>query len=301
MRDKVRGGVTLAELLPDAQRGGYAVPAFSARYLACVRPVVEAAVAERSPFVVEISQRELAWFDLTPEAFRDEVERVVTDLRVDLPFGLHLDHTWTAELITAAMDAGFTSVMIDASAEPLEENIARTRDVAREAHRRGVSVEAELGRLTTTDRMETEGGPESYTDPDEAGRFVAESGCDALAVSVGTAHGVYPAAGPTIDFDRLAAIRAAVAATPLVLHGGSGLPADLVARAVGMPGGGISKMNIATDLEQALLAGMGGLERMTSAELDALDADLRARGLAAVRDVAVDKIHLLHAAGRARR
>ena len=84
MRDKVRGGVTLAELLPDAQRGGYAVPAFSARYLACVRPVVEAAVAERSPFVVEISQRELAWFDLTPEAFRDEVQRVVTDLRVDL-------------------------------------------------------------------------------------------------------------------------------------------------------------------------------------------------------------------------
>ncbi len=300
MPDGLAGAATLADLLPAAQRGGYALPAFSPRYLACIRPVVEAAVAERAPFVVEISQRELGWFDLTPAAFRDEVERVTTDLRVDLPFVLHLDHTWTSELITEAMDAGFTSVMIDASAEPLESNVARTRAVVDEAHGRGVSVEAELGRLTTTDRLETEGGAQAYTDPEEARRFVAETGCDALAVSVGTAHGIYPPAGPTIDFDRLAAIRAAIGATPIVLHGGSGLPAGLVARALAMPGGGISKMNIATDLEQALLDGMGGRERMTSAQLDALDAGLRTRGLAAVRTVAAAKIHLLHASGRAR-
>ena len=293
------GASTLADLLPAAQRAGYAVPAFSARYLACVRPVVEAAMAERAPFIVEISQRELGWFDLTPAAFRDEVERVVTELGVDVPFVLHLDHTWEEDLIRAAMDAGFTSVMMDASTEPLEVNIQRTRGIVEEAHARGISVEAELGRLTTTERFAAEGGPKAYTDPGEAGRFVAETGCDALAVSVGTAHGAYPPEGPTIDFDRLAAIREAVGTVPIVLHGGSGLPADLVARALSAPGGGISKMNIATDLEHALLTGMGGLERMTSAELDTADPDLLERGLAAVRRVAVDKIHLLHAGGRA--
>lgn len=300
MRDKLPGALSLSDLLPAAQRQGYAVPAFSARYLACIRPVVEAAVDERAPFIVEISQRELGWFDLTPAAFRDEVERVVTDLRVDLPFALHLDHTWEPDLIVEAMDAGFSSVMIDASTEPLAENIARTRAIVEEAHGRGVSVEAELGRLTTTDRMESEGGVETYTDPGEARRFVDDTGCDALAVSVGTAHGAYPPAGPTIDFDRLAAIRAAVHATPIVLHGGSGLPRDLIARAVDMPDGGISKMNIATDLEYALLAAMGGRERMPSAELDTIDPGLRAAGLAAVKRVAIDKIHLLQAAGRGR-
>lgn len=299
MRDPLPSASTLAELVPAAQRDGYAVPAFSARYLACVRPLVEAAMARRAPFVLEISQRELGWFDLTPEAFRDEVERVVVDLAVDVPFALHLDHTFSEPLIVEAMDAGFTSVMIDASSETLDRNIARTRAVVAQAHGRGISVEAELGRLTTTDRMETEGGADAYTDPREAAYFVEASGCDALAVSVGTAHGVYPAGGPTIDFARLSAIRAAIGATPIVLHGGSGLPADLVARAVSLPGGGISKMNIATDFEQALLTAMNGAGRMTSAALDAVDPDLRARGLEAVHRVAIDKIELLLAGDRA--
>jgi ketose-bisphosphate aldolase len=300
MNETTPRACTLADVLPVAQRRGYAVPAFSPRYRACIRPVVEAAVAERAPFVVQISQRELGWFDLTPAALREEVERVVADVAVDVPFVLHLDHTWEEALIAEAMAAGFTSVMMDASGEPLDVNIARTAAVVEEAHGRGISVEAELGRLTTTDRMETEGGPEAYTDPGAAGRFVAATGCDALAVSVGTAHGVYPPEGPTIDFDRLAAIRRAVGATPIVLHGGSGLDAGLVSRAMDMPGGGISKMNIATDLEQALLHGMGGLQRMTSAGLDGLDTEVRACGLAAVRRVAVEKIHLLHAAAALR-
>ncbi|CAN5617717.1 MAG: class II fructose-bisphosphate aldolase [Euzebyaceae bacterium] len=299
MRDPLPSASTLNDLLPEAQRHGYAVPAFSARYLACVRPLVEAALERRAPFILEISQRELGWFDLTPEAFRDEVGRVVSDLEVDLPFALHLDHTFAEPLVVEAMDAGFTSVMIDASAEPFDVNVARTRALVEEAHGRGVSVEAELGRLTTTDRMEAEGGAAAYTDPEEARQFVDGSGCDALAVSVGTAHGVYPPAGPTIDFARLTAIRRAVGSTPIVLHGGSGLPADLVARAVRLPGGGISKMNIATDFEQALLGAMDHGERMTSAALDAVDPDVRARGLAAVRTVAVNKIELLLAAGRA--
>lgn len=294
------GAVTLAEVLPEAQQAGYALPAFSARYLACIRPVVEAAVRERAPFIVEISQRELGWFDLTPAAFRDEVAQVVAELAAGVPFVLHLDHTWEEALIAEAMDAGFSSVMIDASTESLEENIARTRAVVRDAHARGVSVEAELGRLTTTDRMATEGGPKTYTDPAEAGRFVAETGCDALAVSVGTAHGAYPPEGPTIDLDRLSAVRAAVGDTPIVLHGGSGLPQRLVSAAIDLPGGGISKMNIATDFEQALLAALGDRDRMTSAELDALDAAVLSPALDAVREVAAAKIRLLGAQGRAR-
>jgi ketose-bisphosphate aldolase len=216
----------------------------------------------------------------------------VFDLNVDVPYVLHLDHSWEPALIRAAIDVGFTSVMIDASTEPLEVNIARSLDIASAAHRVGVSVEAELGRLTTTDRMETDGGPTTYTDPDEARRFVAETGCDALAISVGTAHGAYPATGPTIDFDRLHAIRAAVGSTPLVLHGGSGLPAEMVRRAIALDGGGISKMNIATDLEQALLAALG-CSRCTSAELDQLGSTALAPGLSAVRAVAAAKIRML--------
>lgn len=292
------GAITLTELLPAAQAAGYAVPAFSPRYLALVRPVVEACLELRSPFIVEISQRELGWFQLTPEAFRDEVGHVIDELDVDLPYALHLDHTWDDALIDRAMAAGFTSVMMDASTEALATNIDRTAAVVRRARQYGVSVEAELGRLTTTDRLDVEGGPDAYTDPTEAAAFVRRTRCDALAVSVGTAHGSYPPSGPTIDFPRLERIRHEVGDTPLVLHGGSGLPTDTVHRAIDLSGGGISKMNIATDLEQALLATVGG-ERRSSAELARLDGERLARGRDRVRQVAGDKIRLLRSAGRA--
>jgi ketose-bisphosphate aldolase len=301
MSNKLPGALTLPEFLPRAQREGYAVAAFSARYRACIRPVVEACMATRSPFIIEISQRELGWFSLTPREFRDELERVVGALKVDLPFALHLDHTWEMDVIKAAIEAGFTSVMIDASTKPFAENVAITREVVAYAHARGVSVEAELGKLTTTDKLESENDEELYTDPDEAAEFVRATGCDALAVSVGTAHGVYMVKNPKIDFERLAAIRAKIGPKPIiVLHGGSGLPAETVHKAMALPGGGISKMNIATDLENALLRAMGGLKRMTSAELDGLDADLRSRGLEAVKAEAMDKVeHFVRSAHRA--
>lgn len=296
---KIPRGLTLAEILPPAQRGGYAVPAFSTRYTACIRPAVQAALDLRSPVIIEISQRELGWFGLRPQQYRETLERVLTELKADVPFALHLDHSWERPLIEEAIEAGFTSVMIDASAKPFEENVAITSDIVAYAHARGVSVEAELGRLTTTDKMETDYDDEMYTDPGEAQAFVRQTGCDALAVSVGTAHGVYPVKNPTIDFQRLADIRARVPDTPIVLHGGSGLPTDTVHRAMALPGGGISKMNIATDLELALLAALG-MERMTSAQLDALDPELLARGLSAVHQVARDKIqNFVRSAGRA--
>jgi len=294
------GTLPLTELLPPAQRSGYAVAALSARYRACVQPALEAAQELCSPVIIEISQRELGWFGLTPRDFRDALETAVRRLDFRFPLALHLDHSWEPAVIHAAIEAGFSSVMIDASAQPFEENIRQTREVVTYAHAHGVSVEAELGKLTTTDQLETEGDEALYTVPQEAQVFVERTGCDVLAVSVGTAHGVYPVKNPKIDFARLQEIRRLLPDTLLVLHGGSGLPAETVHRAIALPGGGISKMNVATDLENALLAAMGGLKRMTSAELDALDPLLRAAGLAAVKAEARDKIeHFVRSAGRA--
>lgn len=294
------GTLPLTELLPAAQRGGYAVAALSARYRACLRPALEAAQELRSPVIIEISQRELGWFGLTPRDFRDALETAVRALDFRFPLALHLDHSWEPAVIHAAIEAGFSSVMIDASAQPFEENIRQTRQIVTYAHAHGVSVEAELGKLTTTDQLETEGDEALYTVPEEAQVFVERTGCDVLAVSIGTAHGVYPVKNPRIDFARLQEIRRLLPGTLLVLHGGSGLPAETVHRAIALPGGGISKMNIATDLENALLKAMGGLQRMTSAELDALDPALRARGLAAVKAEARDKIeHFVRSAGQA--
>ena len=191
---KLPHALTLTELLPDAQRSGYAVAAFSARYRACVQPVLQAAVDLRSPVIIEISQRELGWFGLSPRDFRDAVEQAVQALDSTVPLCLHLDHSWENQVIHAAIEAGFTSVMIDASAQPFEDNIRQTREIVDYAHARGVSVEAELGKLTTTDQMETEGDEALYTVPEEALEFVERTGCDVLAVSIGTAHGVYQVA-----------------------------------------------------------------------------------------------------------
>lgn len=300
MPEKIPGGLPLTGFLPKAQAEGYAVAALSPRYRACIRPIVEAAWELRSPLIVQISQRELNNFGLTPVEVREELERVVRDLKLDLPFALHLDHSWDLPVIEEAIAAGFTSVMVDASSAPFEENVDITRQVVKMAHPLGVSVEAELGRLTTTDKLETESDEEMYTDPAEAREFVRLTGCDALAVSVGTAHGVYAVKNPKIDFERLAAIRQAVGPQMiLVLHGGSGLPAETVHRAIALPGGGISKVNIATDLENAMLAAMG-TERMTSAQLDRLPPALLAKGLAAVKKEAKEKIeHFVRSAHRA--
>ena len=297
---KIARGLTLAEILPPAQAAGYAVPAFSTRYLACIRMAVLAAIETRSPVIIEISQRELNWFGLTPKDYRETLDRVLTETKADVPFALHLDHTTNLDLIRAAIEAGFTSVMIDASAKPFRENIEITREVVEIAHAAGVSAEAELGKLTDTHKMETDSDEEMYTDPNEAGEFVRATRCDALAVSIGTAHGNYPVKSPKIDFARLEKIRAAVGATPIVLHGGSGLPPETVHRAMAMPGGGVSKMNIATDLEDGLREAMGGTPRMTSAELDAQPPELVAKGLEAVKRVAKEKItEFVRSAGRA--
>ena len=158
------------------------------------------------------------------------------------------------------------------------------------AHLHGIAVEAELGRIGSADLVETSTDEELFTDPGEAAYFVEQTGIDALAISVGTAHGVYRVREPKIDIDRLKAIRSRVA-IPLVLHGGSGTPLAMIRKAIQLPEGGVSKVNIATDLELALLKELGLKKRLTEASLRTYSPDALKRGLQAVQGVVEDKIN----------
>lgn len=291
--------VTLREVLPLAEAGGYAVGSFSPRYTAMIQHVLRAGQQMRSPLIVQISANELRWFSSTAAEFAEEFHRCLVSERITAPVVLHLDHTKDPAIIADAIAAGFTSVMIDRSELPLADNIARTTEVVAYAHSRGVSVEAELGRIFSGDKIETEEDRELFTMPEEAELFARETSVDALAVSVGTAHGVYMVRKPMIDFDRLQAIRR-LTRVHLVLHGGSGVPAEMLTQAFRLPGGGVSKVNIATDLEQAMLKALGRSERMSNIELEALPADVRATAGAAVETEVREKIeHFLSSAGRA--
>jgi ketose-bisphosphate aldolase len=289
----------LKTLLAAAEAGQYCVGAFSPRYTAMIGVVLRAGQALQSPLIVQISQKELARHEITPARFGETFYSEIARQGITVPVALHLDHTKDMSVIQQAIDAGFTSVMIDASEKPLEENIAISREVAQYAHPFDVSVEAELGRITTTDYVESDDDTEMYTDPDEGAYFVNQTGVDALAVSCGTAHGVYLVRQPKIDYERLSAIRQR---TPvhLVLHGGSGVPAEMVHNAIGLPGGGVSKMNIATDLEMAALAALGRDRFLTDAEMNALPTDQLEKAQAAVYDVVCDKMkNFVRSAGQA--
>lgn len=289
-----------AEMLARAQKGGYAIGAFNCRYHRQMIPAVLAAAREaRSPVAIEIAQLEIVQFAIDLNEFMETIARSARDQALDVPVAVHLDHSWDDPVIDAAIRAGFTSVMIDASAKPLEENIARTREIVERAHAVGVGVEAELGRIASADKLETTGDSTLYTDPEEARRFVTGSGCDFLAVSVGSAHGVYAVKNPTIDYERLREIRA-VTSIPLVLHGGTGLPEETVRRAIAIPGGGISKLNIATELELTLLAAIGAKDRLSPEAIRALSPAEEKKIHAALRQVVMEKMRsFLLSAGRA--
>ncbi|RUT29250.1 class II fructose-bisphosphate aldolase [Arsenicitalea aurantiaca] len=279
----------LADVLAVATRHRFAVGSFSPRYTAMIDPILRAAEQLRSPLIVQISQREMQRYGIAPDefgaAFRAALDRVGTTV----PVVLHLDHSFELEVLQAAIAAGFTSVMMDGSAKPFEENVEISAQAAELAHSHGVSVECELGKIGTTDFVETDKDEEHYTVPEEAAEFVRRTGVDALAVSVGTAHGLYIVKAPKIDFDRLRAIRA-LSDVHLVLHGGSGVPAEMIQEAVQLEGGGISKVNIATDLEEALLASLGRTVRMTNAECSALPPEELRRAEAAVEETVAAKI-----------
>ena len=233
--------VPVTQMLKAAEKGGYGIGSFSARNTYLIDAVLKGAQETKAPVIVQISANEFNWFDVTAKEFADRFYEVHG--RYQGQAALHLDHTKDMDIIKAAIDAGFQSVMIDASQKSFEDNIAITREVVEYAHAKNVEVEAELGKIGATDKIETDNDESLYTDPAEAEEFAARTGVDTLAVSIGTAHGVYPVKNPKIDLERLAQIRKRVS-IPLVLHGGSGIPNDQLEVAFRE---GINKFNVGTE------------------------------------------------------
>ncbi len=276
-------------LLQQAHKGGYAVGSFSPRYTPLIQPIIEAAIREHSPVIVQISEKEILRHQIDLPAFVQTYNEVKTKLKPTVPVFLHLDHTKDLAILKQAMELGFDSVMIDASEHPFEKNIQITAEVVSLAHKQAIGVEAELGRIGTTDFVETDKDEEQYTVPEEARQFCLATQVDFLAVSVGTAHGIYTVREPRIDLERIAAINI-LTDVPLVLHGGSGVPSAMVNSAVSMAGGGVSKVNIATDLEQAMLKVLGKTDHMTDAQLATYSQAELDSALVAVRDLVADKM-----------
>jgi len=237
--------VSVKEMLQHASTNRYAVPAPNCPDFNTVRAALMAAAAERSAVLIDVSPRQMN-MHIPPEVAAAMVREYAEPL--DVPVALQLDHGAEYDDICRCIKAGFTSVMVDASSLPFEENICRVSQIVSLAHAHGVSVEAELGHVGQA--ADGDGrSDDMYTKVDMAVEFIDRTRCDALAVAIGTAHGKYPADYvPRLDFGRLAEIKDAVGDYPLVLHGGSGAGDDNFRRAVE---NGINKVNLWTDYSAA--------------------------------------------------
>ena len=232
--------VTGKELLLDAQKRGYAVGAFNVNNMEIIQAIIEAAEETRSPVILQASQGGLKYAGIEYIAALGKLAAE----KASVPVALHLDHGTAFGQVMGCIRNGFSSVMIDASQYPLEENIEKTKKVIEVAHAVGVTVEAELGKIGgTEDDITVDEKDATFTDPQEAKTFVERTNVDYLAVAVGTAHGVYKGE-PKLDFDRIKAIREAIDA-PIVLHGSSGVPYDALKKAISL---GVCKINIDTDI-----------------------------------------------------
>lgn len=242
--------VSTKDMLEKAYEGHYAVGAFNIENLEFVMAAIRAAQDKHSPIIVQTTPGTLRYAKL--EYFRAMVGVAASE--VDVPVALHLDHGDSFERCVQAMRAGYTSVMIDGSHVPYEDNVAVTSAVTKVAHPINLPVEAELGKVGG---KEDDGplveGENPYTDPDQAKEFVERTGCTSLAVGVGTIHGVYKGT-PHIEQGVLKEIAAHVS-LPLVLHGTSGVPNDQVREAIA---NGVCKVNYATELRQVFTKGFMG-------------------------------------------
>ncbi len=257
--------VTNNEVLSVASVGGYAVGAFNINNMEILQAIVETATEEKSPIIVSASPSAIKYAGLE---YLTAMVKAAAKTNPSIPMTLHLDHGKDIETATMCINGGFTSVMIDGSHLDFEENIAMTKHVVELARSKGVSVEAELGKLVSQEST-AQDAEDPYTDPDAAVEFVDRTGVDALAVAIGTSHGAYKFKGDVkLDFERLKVIRSKVN-IPLVLHGASGVPSWIVEKATkygaelsgakGIPDEhitqaislGIAKINIDTDLRLA--------------------------------------------------
>ena len=236
--------MNMKDLLAVARVNSFAVPAYNISSSMLLKGVIESAQEVQAPVIVAIHPEELAFVGTAfVKMAREEA------INASVPVCIHLDHGSSMEQIITAIRAGFTSVMIDASELPLEQNIAACREVAELAHNVDVSVEGELGTIGELDEEAEAGADEViFVNPDEVKKFVDATGVDTLAVAIGTSHGLYPKdMTPEIRLDLLREISAKVE-IPLVLHGGSGNPDAEVAKAVEL---GICKINISADMKNA--------------------------------------------------
>ena len=271
--------VTLDRILQQADQKGYAVPAFNVYNMETVLGVMQAARETRAPVIFQMYSR---LFD-GPEARLTApcILQAIADL--DTPAAFHLDHGAGVPEVMRALRYGASGIMVDASLQPLEANIAATREVVALCSDCGVGVEGELGHIGKT----ADASMGEYTKVDEAVRYVRETGVCALAILVGTAHGHYKQA-PVLDIRRIADIKAA-ARIPLVLHGGSGVPDDQIRMAVAA---GIRKMSFGTDVCCSFLDSAAAVSR----DIIALDLFMK-QPVEAVKQYAMSKIELLGAAG----
>ena len=264
--------VTTKEMFEKAYNGGYAIGAFNVNNMEIVQGITEAAKDLNAPLILQVSRGARAYANHT--YLMKLVEAAIEE--TGLPICLHLDHGDSFELCKSCIDGGFTSVMIDKSGLPLEENIAITKQVVEYAHDHGVVVEAELGTLAgIEDEVNVSAEDSSYTRPEDVQEFVEKTGCDSLAIAIGTSHGAYkfkPGTKPQLRFDILEDVAARLPGFPIVLHGPSSVPQEFVKiinenggnmpGAVGVPEDqlrkaasmAVCKINIDSDLRLAMTA-----------------------------------------------
>jgi len=299
------------DLLISAMRGAYAVGAFNISNLESLLAVVEAATEEKSPVIIAVTPSSIRYAGLSHIA---SIVKTAALEYASVPMSLHLDHGEDVETVSKCIEAGFTSVMIDGSHLKFEENVALTKSVVDLARSKGVSVEAELGRLAGVEESTVEEREAVLTDPDAAREFVERTGVDALAVAIGTSHGAYKFKGePELDFERLRLIREKVD-VPLVLHGASSVPAWIVEKAVkygaelsgakGIPEEhirkaislGIAKINIDTDLRLAFTATIREFMANSPKEFD--PRKILGSAKEAMKEVVKDKMRLFGSSGK---
>ena len=264
--------VTTKDMFSKAYEGGYAIGAFNVNNMEIIQGITAAASELRAPLILQVSKGARSY--ASHVYLMKLVEAAVEE--TGLPIALHLDHGDSFELCKSCIDGGFTSVMIDASGKPFEENIAITRQVVEYAHDHGVVVEAELGTLAgIEDEVKVAHGDASYTRPEEVQEFVERTGCDSLAIAIGTSHGAYkfkPGTKPQLRFDVLEAVEKNLPGFPIVLHGSSSVPQQFVDEinkyggnmpgAIGVPEdqlrqaakSAVCKINIDSDLRLAMTA-----------------------------------------------
>ncbi len=266
--------VTTTEMFKKAYAGGYAIGAFNVNNMEIVQGITEAAGELNSPIILQVSAGARKY---AQHEYLVNLVKAALELN-DIPIALHLDHGADFDICKSCIDGGFTSVMIDASGKPFEENIAVTKKVVDYAHDKGVVVEAELGTLAgVEDEVKVSAEDSSYTNPDEVEEFVKRTGVDSLAIAIGTSHGAFkfkPGTKPQLRFDILDEVSKRLPEFPIVLHGASSVPQEYVkiinekggnlADAIGVPEdqlrqaarSAVCKINIDSDLRLAMTAGI---------------------------------------------